>query len=410
MKARVALFSLMFLFGVHASAAEPVDESCECKESTCGPCEIETGTTFYSAKCGADLSRVKSCKKATCEAVENQKQCLALMKSKPEPEAVATEAPPVQAARAPASVSKPEGKAGSVDEVTGSAKIIHAHGGTENAKRGVAVFAGDTAETGDGKLRIVLNDHSEMTLPRNSSVKIERVEVDGEKARNIVMNLLKGKVRNHVAKGFKDQNVFEVKTRTAVAGVRGTDFIAAYELNDDEWITAVKTLEGKVRLSGANQDPETGENRLVAEGTTAAFIVKAPPAGASEAQINEKIEKESSLTPLSYMNEDEMRLLHDATEFRPIEASKAAPDRVVASIDSDVVCSEPMGKFNQCSFTCEGNPKGEKKCRTDMPEVSCVRRLCRANGQWAEPKRMPSSQSDSCEALKPVIKECGSYW
>ena len=64
MKARVALFSLMFLFGVHASAAEPVDESCECKESTCGPCEIETGTTFYSAKCGADLSRVKSCKKA----------------------------------------------------------------------------------------------------------------------------------------------------------------------------------------------------------------------------------------------------------------------------------------------------------------------------------------------------------
>lgn len=384
------------------------DVTCECLDSACGPCEVEVGTSFYSAKCGPGNSRVKSCKKPTCQPVENQKQCFALLNAPKEKLTPVVEKKVEEPSRTPASVAGQ--LAGKIDQVNGSVQIERVKGNVEAAKKDMSVYVGDTVITEDGKIQIALQDGSTMMLPQKSKVKIEHVAVVADKKRNVVMNLLKGKVRNQVSKNYKDENVFQIRTKTAVAGVRGTDFLASVELTDEQWITAVKTLEGKVRLNAVGSENEGDDHRMVTEGTAAAFVVKAPvrePANESEFK---KIVSGGELTPISYISEDEIRLIKDSTEFKPVEVQASVGTRAVASLDSDSVCSEPIGQFNQCAFTCEGNPSGEKKCRTDLPNVSCVRRLCRANGLWVEPKRMPASQSDLCEPSKSVVRDCGSYW
>src|SRR3954463_13731562 len=64
-------------FAHAAGATDPDEVSCTCEDQNCKACEIETNLTFYTAKCGPKNSKVKSCKRPTCEPVENTKQCLA---------------------------------------------------------------------------------------------------------------------------------------------------------------------------------------------------------------------------------------------------------------------------------------------------------------------------------------------
>lgn len=48
------------------------------------------------------------------------------------------------------------------------------------------------------------------------------------------------------------------------------------------------------------------------------------------------------------------------------------------------LCKKPRGMFNDCSYTCLNNPKGQKVCAVDRPGVSCVRHRCLANGEWGD--------------------------
>ncbi len=399
-----------------AGSGAPKWASCDCEESTCGPCEIETGVSFYSAKCGVDNTRVKSCKKPSCVAVENQKACLALFNKTTDPQ--------VSIAREPASteVTPAESvKAGEVVQTAGVAKIIRASGPLENPKEGLTVYVGDTVETqADGKVKIVLRDSSEMMVPANSKVRIDVVKYDeASGSRKVALNLLMGKVRSKVQKRYEGENSFKVRMKTAVAGVRGTDFIASFEKGEREWVSEVRTLEGLVRLESAQPTPKSGitvdelrppKTVEIPAGTYAAFVIGPPPQKTdSEEEFFRSIEQ-GSITPVMSMQQEEMQDLREKTDFVKSKASKKEPARTTTSLDSEDLCHAPSGKFNQCAFTCEGNAKGDKKCRTDLPGVSCVRRLCRASGMWAEPKRMPASHSDSCEVGRIVVRDCNSYW
>lgn len=414
-----------------AFAAEGGGESCQCQESSCGPCEIETGTTFYSAKCGPSLSKVKSCKKPTCEPVENQKQCLALLNQSPKtPESaeggrsIASEASGDGASGG--SNSKGQARAlvaGEITELLGTAKITRTLGGKEAARKGLTLFEGDVVETSSGsKVKIALRDNgnskdsSELVLTPNSRMRLERVRAESVSGpRDVTLKLLSGKLRSRVLKKPTGDVSFRVTTRSAVAGVRGTDFVTSYEPGEKEWITEVRTFDGKVELGGAVPPANGAPARTiqVTAGTYAAFVVPAPPKDADDQMIKDAIQS-GELSPLLLMKPDDSKLLDEATDLRAsdvVKAENVSDSRTVASSQSDFVCQEPSGQYNQCSWTCEGKiPKGEKSCRTDLPGVSCVRRLCRANGQWAEAKRLPSSQSDLCVPDHTVVRDCGAYW
>lgn len=411
------LFSIVlvvgFSYSFHALGAELAKGvTCECEASSCAPCEVETGLTFYSAKCGPTLERVKSCKKPTCAAVENQKQCLALLGLKT-PEVAATAS---IKEREPASQVAPSARAGEIGKHEGAARVIHASGPSEVPREGLAVFNGDIIETKtNGKVRVHLKDGSEMTVAANSRVRIENVHVDDKTgARKVALDLMLGKVRSHVTKKYEGDNSYTVKTKTAVAGVRGTDFVASFEPGEKEWVSEIRTLEGMVRFDRArpeNSDmtkPASGVD--VPVGTYASLTIGPPARFDDEAEFFKSI-NDGSMSPVFKMSDEDVDALNKATDFAVLEKDKKV-NRGAASVGtgSDQICSSPSGQFNQCSFTCEGNPAGEKHCRSDLSGVACVRRLCRANGAWTEQTRLPASEGAHCQPGRPVVGDCGGYW
>jgi hypothetical protein len=406
------VFALSLFSTAHSADTSEAFESCECAASACGACEIETGVSFYSAKCGPGNSRVKSCKRPTCSPVEDQKACFAALSGEEiKPPAPLTEA--LAVGRVPAS-TLPE--AGEVSNVMGEVRVMRVDGSSSVPKKKDVVYVGDVVETqANGLLQIKLRDDSEMTVAPKSRLKIEKVDVNRAiQKRKIALQLLSGKVRSKVQRDYSGENTFEVKTRSAVAGVRGTDFITSFERGVREWVSEVRTVSGLVHLSAAvkPQDPDTLPSAVsIPAGTFASLIHPAVPEEASEAEIDSAAAK-AVVTPLFRIKDDELLRLRESIDPFPLEARvrSEAPKRAPASVDTEEICAAPAGHFNQCSWTCEGNRSGDATCRVDLPGVTCVRRLCRANGQWAEPKRMPARERLACHGTRVLVGECGGYW
>lgn len=411
-------FLPVIVFGLSMAAASvgySQDVPCDCPEPACKVCERIDGIDFYSDKCGPNLSQVKSCKKPKCVPVPNQNQCLIEKGLKPKaPVATSETDPSAQPAggadRAVAGeVANKQG--GDVLIAIGDAQVERAGGGREKLKTGDRLMVGDRVVTGeDGRVRVRLPEQSEIFVSPRSNLKIEEVALkkeDGAAApvrKKLLLELMRGRVRSSVQPNTAAAGAvssFEVKTKSAVAGVRGTDFVTTFEQSETEWKTQVQTLDGEVELRGLE-----GPKFVVVSGKTyASHIVQAPSGGESL----EHAHKQGVLSPVLKMSDDQMRELMRNTniDFDSAMADETSK-RSVASSDS--LCASPAGAFNQCSWTCEGNPGSEGRCRTDKPGVTCVRRLCRASGKWAEPTVLPPSDGVQCGTGKPVVGDCGNYW
>jgi FecR protein len=384
-------------FGMLLAPGSPVawaaDESCECAKSTCGPCEVEAGTTFYSSKCGPQNTRVKSCKKTTCEPVEDQKQCLALLnEAKPTLREISEE-PNVR------QIANMSAEAGQITDLQGEVHVTHSNGVKEKPRKRDPAFVGDIFETGaEASTKVTLRDGSEMTVAPNSKLRIDKVDVhDSTLRRQVALMVLAGKVRNRVTRTYKGENTYQVRTPTAVAGVRGTDFITSYLATENGWVSEVRTIEGLVRLTSTTEKGRSLQMDVPA-GTYA--VVKTDAAGLNP-----------ELSPLYKLKDQDFRQLQVRDFIADVAVAPASvATRSIASVANEVVCSAPAADFNQCSFTCENNALGEKRCRTDLPQVACVRRICRANGVWAEPTRLPASEAGRCESRSVVVGSCGTYW
>lgn len=104
------------------------------------------------------------------------------------------------------------------------------------------LFKGDTLYTGeDGSAAFSLNDGSFISLSPGSLLTISQsVYAPEQKTRSSLMNMIRGNAR-FVVKKFVDarHSEFKVKTKTAVAGVRGSDFI----ILSGEAVTEIMALE-----------------------------------------------------------------------------------------------------------------------------------------------------------------------
>lgn len=123
------------------------------------------------------------------------------------------------------------------------------------AKVGQKVYPKDVILTGkDSRSKIVMIDENVINISPDSKVEIEKYEYSPkENKKNVLLGVLYGKVRSKVNQKYDgDKNKFQVKTPSAVAGVRGTDFLASY--NSAQNATQVVTFEGQVAfgLPGAN--------------------------------------------------------------------------------------------------------------------------------------------------------------
>lgn len=121
---------------------------------------------------------------------------------------------------------------------------------------GGSVEVGDVIRTGTpGRVRISLRDDSVINLGDASEMVIdEQVFNPAAGEARSVFELLNGKVRAIVSEHYREPRAaFEVKTVTAVSGVRGTDFIMVHDR--DTRLTQIVGVSGLVDVNGSI-DPE----------------------------------------------------------------------------------------------------------------------------------------------------------
>lgn len=147
------------------------------------------------------------------------------------------------------------------------------------AKVGAKVFEGDTVTTAaDSRAKIVMSDRNVINVNPDSQVQIAKYQNDpttGKK--DVELNLLQGKVRNNVEQTYDgEKSKFLIKTPTAVAGVRGTQFMAGYDPKTQ--MTSIVTFKGAVTVASVNpQGVVVGTPVVVKKGEMTSASPNAPP-------------------------------------------------------------------------------------------------------------------------------------
>lgn len=124
---------------------------------------------------------------------------------------------------------------GSVKLAQGEVVIIHGNAPLVGykAEKDMALYKNDTVITlKGGKIFLVMNDESTMTLASNTRLTINEslYDPDKTKSRTSFLSMTMGRARFLVREltGYK-RSEFKVKTQTAIVGVRGSDFIVEAE-------------------------------------------------------------------------------------------------------------------------------------------------------------------------------------
>ena len=118
------------------------------------------------------------------------------------------------------------GAAGKVSKLSGEVLYrTKANIPYQTAKEGIEFEVGYWIKTGkDGWTKLSLSDGSTFTLANNTELEIDRFLISDDKKEG-VFKLSQGKLRATVTKLAGQQTNFKVKSPTAVAGIKGTEFM-----------------------------------------------------------------------------------------------------------------------------------------------------------------------------------------
>lgn len=218
----------------------------------------------------------------------------------------------------------------------GNVKIQSAAQKTSDAKVGSKVYEGDTIITGaDSRAKVVMSDRNVINISPDTEIKIAQYKNDAATGKkNVELDLLKGKVRNNVEQKYDEkESKFQVKTLTAVAGVRGTQFVVAFDPGSR--ITSVTTFKGAVTLASLNpQGTMIGEPVVVKKGqTTSAASEKAPEA--PKAMPKDEAKKADAETNASTSTEKTPKNREIASEGEVKPEAPAAKNTMVDKKDTD---------------------------------------------------------------------------
>jgi hypothetical protein len=120
---------------------------------------------------------------------------------------------------------------------------------TFKARVGQKIVQGDTIITGkDARAKLVMVDKNIINISPESRFVLEKYEYNPERdKKGALLNVIYGKVRTTVNQRYDgEQNKFQVKTKSSVAGVRGTDFLVSY--NNVTNTSKIVTFQGLVEV------------------------------------------------------------------------------------------------------------------------------------------------------------------
>jgi hypothetical protein len=146
------------------------------------------------------------------------------------------------------------------------------------AEIGTRVYASDTVLTADqSRAKIEMIDGNELNVLPASQITIKTYEFDPQNnKKNVLLNVLSGKIRSKVNQKYDGQTShFQVTTPSAVAGVRGTDFITSYDASMRQ--SSILTFNGKVEFGQPGPNGSILNSVFVKPGQTSSAAANAAP-------------------------------------------------------------------------------------------------------------------------------------
>jgi hypothetical protein len=155
---------------------------------------------------------------------------------------------------------------GKFDRVEGKVAIQAA--GTRSwapVKAGTKACVGDRVQSKASSLaRIVMSDKNRMILNGKTAIVINKYGVSNG-SKKVDIQLLYGKLRSRLKQKYKKKGeFFRVSTKSAVAGVRGTDFLTSYD--QERQTNEVVTFEGEVAVARFEKNGRLGPSVPVKAG------------------------------------------------------------------------------------------------------------------------------------------------
>ncbi|WP_409478340.1 FecR domain-containing protein [Pseudobdellovibrio sp. HCB154] len=181
------------------------------------------------------------------------------------------------------------------------------------AKVGTKVYPQDTIITGkDSRAKIVMSDRNIINVLPDTKLRIDQY-ISELKEKNVRLSLIEGKVRTNVEQKYdNNENRFEIKTPSAVVGVRGTQFATSYKRATN--VTAVTTFRGEVIFRGLD---------ALSNKQTEAVMVR-------RGETSENFDGKQPGTPVK-MNPVEFKRVDKDTavrkEDRPLDPMQAGPPK-----------------------------------------------------------------------------------
>jgi len=160
-------------------------------------------------------------------------------------------------------------KSADVGIATGAeGKILQFHEGetsSSDVELASPVFMNDRIKTkSDSEASFTFDDKSTLTLGENSNISIKKHIYDPDKdLRQTVVNVALGTVRFVVTKGKAKGSSFKVVTPTAVAGVRGTEFVVTVDKGGK---TSFIGISGSIETAPLLANGQLGKKSIVAKG------------------------------------------------------------------------------------------------------------------------------------------------
>jgi tetratricopeptide (TPR) repeat protein len=145
------------------------------------------------------------------------------------------------------------GQVGKITGLQGTAQIrVKNNIPYDTLKKGDVVSEGNWIKTGaDGWVELTLNDKSKFTLANNTEFEVTSFLYNGKKQREGVFTMTQGKLRASVVKLGGRQSGMTVKSGTAVAGIKGTEFLMLSQGPANVFFGN----EGRVSVSGEIKGP-----------------------------------------------------------------------------------------------------------------------------------------------------------
>ena len=175
---------------------------------------------------------------------------------------------------------------GTFEVSKGDVKVQSADGKIAAAPVGSKICSGDTVIAADqARAKIHMEDGNELNISPNSKIVIEAYQYDvASNKKKVLLNVLKGKVRATTAHEnmYNDKskdgqaNTFQVRTKSAVAGVRGTDFLTGFDPKTNKM--DVVTFRGKVEVGLAGPAGQIMNPVQVVVGQQTSVSLGQPPA------------------------------------------------------------------------------------------------------------------------------------